>query len=241
LPAKAGIQGLSFGERSAWFWFPAFAGKAGWIGASPLAQALLRADARGEVRMPQLRSFGWLGAGLLLALVLRALPAEAQFYSLDGRFQCLDNPRAVCFDATSDVPRPAPAAPRAAELAPRRAAPAKQVAAIAKAPSAPVDPLPAMILRLEARKPGPGDIALLRRRAHAGDKRAVELLAWANLKGIGVAPDPMEAYLLYGFGASLGVPHAKRNQAVVYETMMTPEQRQEVLTIEDETLTPPPR
>ncbi|HUC64716.1 MAG TPA: hypothetical protein VMA53_04760 [Stellaceae bacterium] len=190
--------------------------------------------------MPRLRSFGWLGAGLLLALVLRALPAEAQFYSLDGRFQCLDNPRAVCFDATSDAPQPAPAAPRPAEPAPRREAAAKQVA-IAKAPGAPVDPLQAVILRLEARKPGPGDIALLRERTHADDKRAIELLAWANLNGIGVAPDPMEAYLLYGFGASLGVPHAKRNQAVVYETMMTPEQRQEVLTIEDETLTPPPR
>jgi TPR repeat protein len=188
--------------------------------------------------MRRLRSFGWLGAGLLLALVLPALPAEAQFYSLDGRFQCLDNPRAVCFDATSDAPRPAPAAPRPA---PQRAAPAQQVAAIPRPPQAPVDPLQAVIARFEARKPGPGDIALLRRRAHDGDKRAIELLAWANLKGIGVPADPMEAYLLYGFGASLGVPHAKRNQAVVYETMMTPEQRQEVLTIEDETLTPPPR
>jgi TPR repeat protein len=191
--------------------------------------------------MLRLRSFGWLSAGLLLALVLRALPAEAQFYSLDGRFQCLDNPRAVCFDATSDAPQPAPAAPRPAKPEPPRAAPAKQVAAITKAPRAPVDPLQAVIPRLEARQPAPGDIALLRQRAHAGDKRAIELLAWANLKGIGVAPDPMEAYLLYGFGASLGVPHAKRNQAVVYETMMTPQQRQEVLTIEDETLTPPPR
>jgi hypothetical protein len=189
--------------------------------------------------MRGLRSFGWLGAGLLLALVVRALPAEAQFYSLDGRFRCLDNPRAVCFDATSDAPPPA--VPRRATPAPRRAAPAKQVAAIAKAPHAPVDPLQAVIARLEAHKPGPGDIALLRRRAHDGDKRAIELLAWANLKGIGVPPDPMEAYLLYGAGASLGVPHAKRNQAIVYETMMTPEQRQQVLTVEDETLTPPPR
>jgi TPR repeat protein len=191
--------------------------------------------------MRRLRRFGWLGAGLLLALVLRALPAEAQFYSLDGRFQCLDNPQAVCYDATSDAPRSAPAAPRPTTSAPRRATPAKQVAAITKAPPAPVHPLEAVILRLEARQPGPGDLALLRQRAHAGDKRAIELLAWANLKGIGVAPDPMEAYLLYGFGASLGVPHAKSNQAIVYETMMTPEQRQEVLTIEDETLTPPPR
>jgi hypothetical protein len=190
--------------------------------------------------MPRFRSFGWLSAGLLLALVLRALPAEAQFYSLDGRFQCLDNPRAVCFDATSDAPRPAPPVPQP-PMPERRAAPAEQVAAIRKAPLAPVDPLQAVILRLEARKPVPGDIALLRQRAHAGDKRAIELLAWANLEGIGVPPDPMEAYLLYGTGASLGVPHAKRNQAIVYETMMTPEQRQEVLTIEDETLTPPPR
>ncbi len=191
--------------------------------------------------MPRLRRFGWLGAGLLLALVLRVLPAEAQFYSLDGRFQCLDNPRAVCFDATSDAPPRAPVAPRPAKRAPRRVAPVKQVAAIAKAPHAPVDPLQAVILHLEGRKPRPGDIALLQRRAHDGDKRAIELLAWANLKGIGVPPDPMAAYLLYGAGASLGVPHAKRNQAIVYETMMTPEQRQEVLTIEDETLTPPPR
>ncbi|HZB94222.1 MAG TPA: SEL1-like repeat protein [Stellaceae bacterium] len=185
-----------------------------------------------------------LGAGVLLALAAGAAPARAQFYSLEGRFQCLDHPGAVCFDATSDAPppplarrRPAPvetgAAPHAKAERPERLA--------AIEPSAGQDPLQPVIARLEAREPRPEDIVVLRRLARRGDKRAVELLAWANLKGIGVPPDPTEAYLLYGTAASLGVRHAKQNQAVVYETMMTPDQRQQALDIENEVMLPSPR
>ncbi|HZB91006.1 MAG TPA: hypothetical protein VE397_06170, partial [Stellaceae bacterium] len=108
-------------------------------------------------------------------------------------------------------------------------------------PSAGRNPLKPVTARLEARKPRPEDIALLRRLARAGDKRAVELLAWANLRGVGVPLNPTEAYLLYGTAASLGVRHAKKNQAVVYETMMTPDQRQQALDIENEVMLPPPR
>lgn len=181
-------------------------------------------------------------AGLVLALCLGAQPAAAQFYSLEGRFQCLDKPGAVCFDATSDQSAPSAAGRpviRAAATPPsalrRREPPAS------KAEPRPADPLAAIIARLEARKPAPGDIATLESRARQSDERAIELLAWANLKGIGVPPDPTEAYLLYGMAARLGVANARRNQDVVYETMMTSHQRQQALMIEDEVLTPPPR
>lgn len=190
------------------------------------------------------QDLAWLGAGLLLAVAAGAAPARAQFYSLEGRFQCLDHPGAVCFDATSDAPRRPPARWRPASREISAALPDKterpeRLAAIA--PSAGRDPLQPLIARLEARKARPEDIALLRRLARRGDKRALELLAWASLKGIGVPPDPTEAYLLYGTAASLGVPHARQNQAIVYETMMTPDQRQQALDIENEVMLPPPR
>lgn len=169
------------------------------------------------------------------------LPAAAQFYSLEGRFQCLDKPGSVCFDAASD----APAAPveAARRLVPIAAAPEPHPAhrPAAKPAPDPQDPLAAIIARLKAEKPAPGDLGVLQSHARQGDVRALELLAWANLKGVGVERDPTRAYLLYGMAARLGVANAKRNQAIVYETMMTSEQRQRALTIEDEVLTPPPQ
>lgn len=171
-----------------------------------------------------------IAAFALAAWCAGAPPARAQFYSLEGRFQCLDDPRAVCFDATSDG-APPPAAP--VELPP--AAPA--AAAKASGPdrttarrAPPVDPLRAIASRIEAGRPSAEDAGRLHRLAQAGDKRALELLAWCRLKGLGVARDPVEAFQLYGAAADLGVAGARRNQTIVYETELTSEQRQHVLT-----------
>jgi hypothetical protein len=169
------------------------------------------------------------------------LPAAAQFYSLEGRFQCLDKPGMVCFDARSDAPAvPAEAArrvlPVVAAPEPHRALPPA-----AKPAPHPQDPFVALIARMKEGQPASGDVGVLQSRARQGDVRALELLAWANLKGIGVERNPTRAYLLYGMAARLGVTNAKRNQAIVYETMMNPEQRQRALAIEDDVLTPPPQ
>lgn len=165
-----------------------------------------------------------------------ASPAAAQFYSIEGRFECLNDPKAVCFDATNDGPLAKPiarAAPSAGMLIhPPPARPASQASA-APRPAEPADPLREIARRLETGRPAAGDPAALRRLAEAGDKRALELLAWCNLRGLGVARDPLQAYLLYGVAADIGVADARRNQAIIYETDLTPEQRHRVLLMEN--------
>ena len=172
-----------------------------------------------------------------LALALcaaTATPSRAQFYSLEGRYQCLNDANAACYDTTPSVvpPKPAPAAMPASSV--RSKPDAKAAPTRVAAPSAvPADPLAEIAARLRGGSAAPRDIAFLRGRAAAGDERATELLAWCHLKGVGMPKDPVPAYLLYGVAAKLGVPNARRNQAIVYETDMTPEQRQTALTIED--------
>lgn len=191
---------------------------------------------RDERRSEAPRRLG-IGAVGFLALALcaaGATPSRAQFYSLEGRYQCLNDLNAVCYDA-----RPSPLPPKpASAAAPAVSAPSKPEAKAAPThPAAssalPTDPLAAVAARLQSGAAAPRDIALLRDRAAAGDERATELLAWCHLKGVGTPKDPVPAYLLYGVAAKLGVPNARRNQAIVYETDMTPEQRQTALTIED--------
>jgi TPR repeat protein len=78
-----------------------------------------------------------------------------------------------------------------------------------------------------------GDLEVLTRLAEANDPRAVEVLAWCRLNGIGGARDPVAAYWLYRQAAGLEVPHARENQVAIFERQLTPEQRQEVLTGEN--------
>lgn len=168
----------------------------------------------------------------LCACCVGALPASGQFYSLEGRFECLDDPQATCFDATSDGPvassAAAPAIPSRATSAlsaAKERTPLKAAAHRAET----ADPLREIAQRVEAGRPASADAAQLRRLADGGDRRAVELLAWCHLKGLGVARNPVEAFRLYGMAADLGVPDARRNQTIVYETVLTSEQRQQVL------------
>jgi len=194
---------------------------------------IARSDERGSLA-PWRLGIGSVGFLALALCVTAAMPSRAQFYSLEGRYQCLNDPSAVCYDATPSrlPPKEKPAVPDAP------AKPEAKAAAMhAVVPSAaPADPLAAVAARLQSGAAVAHDIALLRERAAASDSRATELLAWCHLKGVGMEKDPVPAYLLYGVAARLGVANARRNQAIVYETDMTPEQRQIALTIEDRVL-----
>lgn len=170
----------------------------------------------------------------LWAWCASAPPAQAQFYSLEGRFECLNDPKTVCFDATPDGPMARPSA-SAARTAAAGAARKPQGEPVRVAPRVvqKVELIREIAKRLEARHPAPDDTAALRRLAEAGDKRALELLAWCTHEGVGVRRDPLQSYLLYGIAADVGVADARRNQAVIYEYDLTSDQRQQVLTIEN--------
>jgi len=175
---------------------------------------------------------------LLTGMIPR--PGQAQFYSLDGKLECARNPNAVCYDATpSHAPAPIqldrPARSAARPAVPQ--APAISIAPdtkdLARRPVVATDPLQEIATRLQAGRPSPGDLATLRSRAEARDGRALELLGWCEYIGLGVPRDPVFAYLLYGAAAEVGVPNAARNQATIYETALAPEQRQQVLDLEN--------
>jgi hypothetical protein len=169
---------------------------------------------------------------LALALypALAATPARADFYALEGRFQCLDHAGAVCFDATSDIDVTPPAPSDSVVPESQRPSPAPlAVAAPRAAPPAPIDPIIAAARRIERKAPAAGDLDMLRRSADSGDSRAVELLAWCALHGIGERADAVAAYYLYGRAAALGVAHARENQRLVYERSLTNDERQQVL------------
>jgi hypothetical protein len=195
-------------------------------------------------RMTRFSSF--LAAALTLAAIGAAAPARADFYSLEGRFQCLDQPGAVCYDATPSraptppaAPAPKPAAAMQTRDAPPPApkpvpTPVSAPAAAANAPAPPrrrMDPILAVAARIKADRPAAGDLDALRRAAAADDPRAIELLAWCALRGIGTTRNPAAAYFLYGEAAANDVPHARANQAAVYERLLTPDERQHVLDI----------
>lgn len=142
----------------------------------------------------------------LLALLPAA--ARAQFYDLDGAYRCLTTPSAACEKDLRDQPRPPP-------------------------PPAPGPTLDQVIGKVRDKTAGPREIGLLEKRAAADDPRAVEVLAWCKLNGIGMPVDALGAFWLYRQAASLGVANAQQNQIAIYETRLTPEQRQQVLAREN--------
>ena len=177
----------------------------------------------------------------IAAVTIAIPPARADFYSIEGRFQCLDKPGTVCFDATvphgtsllslsapSSAQPPAlqPPAPAAAAAEPLPPSPDVPAAAPAAKPD---DPMLAIAARIKAGAPGANDLATLRRAADVGDKRALELLAWCSLRGIGMAADAMAAYTLYGEAAAAAVPQAAANQKLVFERYLTSAERERVL------------
>jgi len=146
---------------------------------------------------------------LALALaVLAAHPAEAQFYDLDGAYRCLTSPDDACQQAQRERP---PEPPK---------------------PPAPPN-LTEIIARVRSKTVDARDLETLQKDAAANEPRAVEVLAWCKLNGIGGARDLVAAYWLYRQAAGLQVPHARENQISIFERQLTPEQRQEVLTGEN--------
>jgi hypothetical protein len=174
-----------------------------------------------------------------------AAPALADLYDLEGRYQCLEKPDAVCYDATPSVvpPSPTPPPPSATDTStppPVAEAPAPKPRK-GKAPPPepkPVDPMDLIAARIQAGKPAADDLATLRARATASDRRAIEMLAWCAFTGIGGARDPVQAYVLYGQAADAGSPTARKNQAAIFKGSLTAEQRQRVLDIENSRLKP---
>lgn len=129
--------------------------------------------------------------------------ASAQFYDLDGAYHCLTTEDAACEKELRDQPRPA---------------------APSTAPT-----LDQIIAKVRAKQLGPRDTALLEKSAAAHDPRAVEVLAWCKLNGIGMPADALGAFWLYGQAAELGVANARQNQIAIYESRLTSDQRQQVL------------
>jgi len=154
------------------------------------------------------------GMGVMLIVgVALGSPASAQFYDLDGAYRCLKTPDPACEKDLQD--RPAPPVPPAP-------------------PPKPNEPSFGQVLaHVRDKTAGPGDIEVLARLAEANDARAVEVLAWCKLNGIGGARDLVAAYWLYRQAAGLEVPHARENQIAIFERQLSAEQRQEVLTGEN--------
>lgn len=202
----------------------------------------------------------WLSAGVasvLSSMVIGAcaIPARADFYDLSGRYECLEKPDAVCYDATPDAPPSQPPSETAAEhdMVPaepgasqaksdgaRPDEPKGKKGAVEKhAPAQPVDPYRQIVRRIQARKPEGGDLSVVQARAKTGDASALDLLAWCTLEGVGVTPNPIRAYILYGEAAAAGAPQARANQEVIYGRILTQEQRQQLLDIQNGRIPPP--
>jgi TPR repeat protein len=149
---------------------------------------------------------------VVFLLMVASTAASAQFYDLDGAYRCLKSPDAQCEKDLADHPTQGPPPPP-----PKPAAPGVGDA----------------IAHVRDKTVGPRDIETLARAAEANDPRAVEVLAWCKLNGLGTARDPVAAYWLYRQAAGLNVAHARENQIAVFEKQLTPDQRQQVLTEEN--------
>jgi TPR repeat protein len=146
----------------------------------------------------------------LLSAILALLPAAAlaQFYDLDGAYRCFTTPSAACEKELREQPRPPPPPPAGPSM--------EQI-----------------IAKVRDKTAGAHEIAILEARAADNDPRAVEVLAWCKLNGIGTPADALGAFWLYRQAAALGVANARQNQIAIYESRLTPEQREQVLMREN--------
>jgi TPR repeat protein len=181
------------------------------------------------------------------ALALAAgSPAHADSAQLHWEYQCLKDPDAVCFDSTPSgadplAPKPvavaAPAAAASDDSPPAKqtaaAPPAGKLAAKPTSSASMADMLGTIAGRLRAGKPTPADVAALQARARQGNVRALELLGWAELFGVGTSRDPVQAYFHYGMAAAAGLPTGRRDQAAIFTNDLTNEERQQILLIEN--------
>ena len=143
--------------------------------------------------------------GALVAIgALASDRAQAQYYDLDGSYRCLTVPSAAC-KASEQPPPPLPP------------------------PPPPTPSVAEAIGHIREQRVTADDIDALTKQTAAKEPRAVEALAWCKLNGMGMASDPVEAFFLYGEAADLGIPTARSNQIAIFETRLSPEQRQLVL------------
>lgn len=185
----------------------------------------------------------------VMATLTQLTAARADFFRLDGRFQCLESGAAICGDARPlPQPQAAPPAPKPQPVAAKpieapavsavtRVAAVASVPAAAPAPTPRIDPLQVVAARVKARRPSSHDLAWLAQAADVGDARAIELLAWCKLNAIGMARNPVEAYLLYGAAGNAALPHARENQRLIFERDLNSHQRQQVLDLANEGVT----
>ncbi len=172
-------------------------------------------------------------------------PARADFYTLDGKFACLDGDASVCADRghaadqlvprkPADSPGTAPAETSAPSNDPLIQAPPALNALHRAESGTSHDPMRDIAAHIEAGKPSSEDLQRLRTLSRSGDARAIELLAWCDYFGIGLPRDPVRAYIMYGIASLAGVAGASANQAVIYAYVLTPTQRQMVLDIQND-------
>jgi hypothetical protein len=187
--------------------------------------------------------FAWRAVPAAIVLLgLTAGAVRADLYSLEGRFQCLDDPAAACGDRTLSLATRDSRDAAREEKRPTLAAPQRQGVPMSTTVNPPKasrdkpagDSIDDIAARITMRRPSPQDLARLHAWANNGVARAIELLAWCDYTGIGQARDPIAAYILYGVAAWAGIARARDNQAVIYEYALSPDQQQLVLDIENQ-------
>jgi len=179
--------------------------------------------------------------GAALAAGLLPGVAGADFYTLDGKFACLESDDAACTNGNHAAemiePKPGKATEttaRAVDHDPVLKAPPTLARDRREQNAGSQDPLVEIAARIESRKPSSEDLKHLHMLSRSGDGRAIELLAWCDYFGIGLPRDPVAAYIMYGIASLAGVAGADANQAVIYEYVLTPDQRQLVLDIQND-------
>jgi len=182
---------------------------------------------------------------IMAALAAGLLPrvAGADFYTLDGKFACLESDDAACskgnhaaemIEPASGKPTENKRSPSAVDHDPVLKAPPTLARDRREQNAGSQDPLVEIAARIETGKPSSEDLKHLHTLSRSGNGRAIELLAWCDYFGIGLPRDPVAAYILYGIASLAGVAGADANQAVIYDYVLTPDQRQLVLDIQND-------
>lgn len=176
-----------------------------------------------------------------LAAGLSPRVAGADFYTLDGKFACLESDDAACVNRNHAAEmlepksgKPAETTTRAVDHDPVLKAPPTLARDRREKNTSSQDPIVEIAARIEAGKPSSEDMKHLHTLSRSGDGRAIELLAWCDYFGIGLPRDPVAAYILYGIASLAGIADADANQAVIYDYVLTPDQRQLVLDIQND-------
>jgi hypothetical protein len=172
---------------------------------------------------------------MFAAAVVLPIAAHADFYKLEGRYQCLGKAGTICGDATPSFRPPLESREKVEavleRISPAAAPPRENPAPVKSSARHPRSAFSDLADRMQAGRPLPGDIDALKAGVKANDPHAIELLAWCDLTGTGTPRDPIEAYILYGVAAIDAVPRARHNQSIIYDTALTSDQRQQLLDI----------